>query len=114
MYEGHIVPESFLRHAPTPLHISTAPPKPPKSEQSNHVAGFGVVYPPPNRRFEVSGGESTILRGLKMPCGSKVRLLSRNASYSVSANIWRMKGPRTRPSPCSPESAPPNSSTRFA
>ena len=25
-----------------------------------------------------------------------------------------MNGPRTRPSPCSPESAPPNSSTRSA
>ena len=28
MYDGHIVPSSVLRHAPTPLHISTAPPKP--------------------------------------------------------------------------------------
>src|SRR3989442_11485741 len=24
MYDGHIVPSSFLRHSPTPLHISTA------------------------------------------------------------------------------------------
>jgi hypothetical protein len=32
MYEGHIVPDSFFRHAPTPLHISTAPPMPPYSE----------------------------------------------------------------------------------
>jgi hypothetical protein len=29
MYDGHIVPSMVLRHAPTPLHISTAPPKPP-------------------------------------------------------------------------------------
>src|SRR6266571_2453275 len=32
MYDGHIVPSSFLRQAPTPLHISTARPKPPYSE----------------------------------------------------------------------------------
>ena len=43
-----------------------------------------------------------------------MRLTSRNASYSVSPNICRMNGLRTRPSPCSPESAPPNSSTRSA
>ena len=32
MYDGHMVPESFLRQAPTPLHISTAPAMPPYSE----------------------------------------------------------------------------------
>ena len=31
MYDGHIVPSIVLRQAPTPLHISTAPPKPPYS-----------------------------------------------------------------------------------
>ena len=77
-------------------------------------SGSASGSPAPKRRFDVSGGESTILPGLKMPCGSKVRLISRNASYSVSPNICRMNGPRTRPSPCSPESAPPNSSTRSA
>src|SRR6185312_17208863 len=56
IYDGHIVPESFLRHAPTPLHMSTAPPKPPYSSKSNHVGGFGVGYPAPKRRFDVSGG----------------------------------------------------------
>jgi hypothetical protein len=29
MYDGHIVPDSFLRHAPSPLHMSTAPAMPP-------------------------------------------------------------------------------------
>ena len=32
MYDGHIVPSSFFRQAPTPLHISMARPKPPYSE----------------------------------------------------------------------------------
>ena len=63
---------------------------------------------------EVSGGGSTILPGFKMPSGSKVRLISRKASYSASPKILRMNGLRTRPSPCSPDSAPPNSTTRSA
>ena len=29
MYDGHIVPSSVLRQAPSPLHMSTAPPMPP-------------------------------------------------------------------------------------
>jgi hypothetical protein len=42
MYDGHIVPSRFLRQRPTPLHISTARPKPSCSEKSNVVAGDGV------------------------------------------------------------------------
>ena len=36
-------------------------------------------YAGPYRRLAVSGGASTILPGLKMPCGSKVCLMCRNA-----------------------------------
>ena len=36
-------------------------------------------------------GAPTILPGLNSPSGSKVRFTSRNASYSVSPNIWRMR-----------------------
>ena len=43
------------------------------------------MYPAPYRRFAVSGGASTILPGLKIPCGSNVRLTVRNASYSDRA-----------------------------
>ena len=39
--EGHIVPSRF-RHAPTPLHISTARAKPPSLEKSMMV-GTGAV-----------------------------------------------------------------------
>src|SRR5271169_1089223 len=41
-YEGHIAPASHLRQAPLLLHISTAPPKPPHSDQSNAVSNFSV------------------------------------------------------------------------
>src|SRR5262245_57811249 len=47
MYEGHILPSSFLRHSPTPLHISTAAAKPPCAEKSSRVAGCHVVYVAP-------------------------------------------------------------------
>src|SRR5262252_9908262 len=43
MYDGHIVPSSFLRHSPTPLHISTAAANPPCSEKSSRVLGSDVV-----------------------------------------------------------------------
>jgi hypothetical protein len=36
MYDGHIVPSSFFRHAPSPLHISTSTP---------HAAEIAVVEP---------------------------------------------------------------------
>ena len=42
--------------------------------------GCGVRYAGPYRRLAVSGGASTILPGLKMPSGSNVRLICRNAS----------------------------------
>jgi hypothetical protein len=78
MYDGHIVPSSVLRHAPRPLHISTAPAKPPTLEVEK-VAGFGassaaVTQVRRQRRA------STILPGLNRPCGSNVRLIARNAS----------------------------------
>src|SRR5690242_13486657 len=44
MYEGHIVPSSFLRHTPTPLHISTDAAKPPPAEKSSIVFGSHVLY----------------------------------------------------------------------
>src|SRR5262245_33127446 len=48
MYEGHIVPSSFFRHTPTPLHISTAAAKPPCSEKSSSVfGGSHVLYSAP-------------------------------------------------------------------
>ena len=49
------------------------------------------------------GGASTILPGLNSPVGSNVRLTVRNASYRSGPNIRSMNGPRTSPSPCSPE-----------
>src|ERR671937_1532848 len=44
MYEGHIVPSSFLRQTPTPLHISTEAAKPPCAEKSSSVFGSHVLY----------------------------------------------------------------------
>src|SRR6266850_7117635 len=44
MYEGHIVPSSFLRQTPTPLHISTDAAKPPWAEKSSRVLGSHVLY----------------------------------------------------------------------
>ena len=41
MYEGHIVPSPVLRQAPTPLHASTARPKPPLPK-SKWLGGSGV------------------------------------------------------------------------
>ena len=38
-----MVPSSFLRHAPTPLHISTAAAKPPCAEKSSRVLGSQVL-----------------------------------------------------------------------
>src|ERR1700733_5952661 len=37
-YDGHIAPPVLLRHAPLLLHISTAPVKPPHSDQSSSVS----------------------------------------------------------------------------
>ena len=79
MYEGHIVPSSVFRHAPSPLHISTAPAKLP-SGYSKYVGNERATYDGPNRKLAVSGGASTIFPGLKMPFGSNVRLIVRNAS----------------------------------
>src|SRR3990172_12840015 len=42
--EGHMVPSSFLRHSPMPLHISTALTKPPCSVKSSVVRGSQVLY----------------------------------------------------------------------
>src|SRR5262249_42350271 len=47
MYEGHMVPSSFLRHTPTPLHISTDAAKPPWAEKSSMVDGSQVLYSGP-------------------------------------------------------------------
>src|SRR5258705_12583654 len=47
MYDGHIVPSSFLRHSPTPLHISTAAAYPPCCEKSRSVIGSHVLYVAP-------------------------------------------------------------------
>src|ERR1043166_4851306 len=44
IYEGHMVPSSFLRHSPIPLHISTARTKPPCSLKSSVVCGCQVLY----------------------------------------------------------------------
>src|SRR5687768_4323342 len=41
-YDGHITPGSALRHPPLLLHISTAPLKPPQSDQSRAVSSFCV------------------------------------------------------------------------
>src|SRR5262245_54563233 len=43
MYDGHMVPSSFLRQTPTPLHISTAAAKPPCAEKSSSVFGSHVL-----------------------------------------------------------------------
>src|SRR6202011_2282418 len=46
-YDGHIAPDSLLRHAPLLLHISTAPVKPPHSDQSSWVSsGIGAYCGP--------------------------------------------------------------------
>src|SRR5258705_11837350 len=47
MYDGHMVPSSFFRHTPTPLHISTAAAKPPWAEKSSRVLGSQVLYSVP-------------------------------------------------------------------
>ena len=39
-----MVPSSFLRQTPTPLHISTAAAKPPCAEKSSRVLGSHVLY----------------------------------------------------------------------
>ena len=44
--------------------------------------------------------------------GSKARLSSRNARMSVAPYIRSRNGLRARPSPCSLEIVPPNSTTR--
>ena len=42
-----MVPSSFFRHTPTPLHISTAAAKPPWAEKSSDVFGSQVLYSVP-------------------------------------------------------------------
>src|SRR5262249_22583948 len=80
MYEGHMVPSSFIRQTPIPLHISTAAAKPPWPEKSRSVSGSHVRYPAPYRSDSVIGGASTMLPGLSRPLGSKARLTWRKAS----------------------------------
>ena len=47
MYDGHIVPSSFLRQTPTPLQSSTAAAKPPWPEKSRRVVGSQARSPTP-------------------------------------------------------------------
>jgi hypothetical protein len=43
-YDGHIAPAKLLRQVPLLLHISTAGPKPPQSDQSSAgLVGSGVA-----------------------------------------------------------------------
>src|SRR3954454_14909498 len=42
-YDGHMVPPASLRQVPLLLHISTAPPSPPHSDQSSTVSGGCVT-----------------------------------------------------------------------
>ena len=51
MYDGHIVPSRFLRHSPTPLHISTA-----RAESGV----IGEVEERRRRRRRVTGAESQV------------------------------------------------------
>src|SRR5512134_2778519 len=63
MYDGHMVPSSFLRHSPMPLHISTARAKPPCSLKSKVVCGSQVLYCGLIFNDSVIAGASTILPG---------------------------------------------------
>ena len=57
-------------------------------------------------------GEATMLPGFIRFSGSKARLSSRNARMSVAPYIRSRNGLRARPSPCSLEIVPLNSTTR--
>ena len=57
-------------------------------------------------------GESTMLPGFMRLSGSNALFRRRNACISVGPYIRSRKGLRARPSPCSLEIVPPNSSTR--
>ena len=113
MNEGHIPPVSF-RHAPCPLHCSAARAIPPSTDQSNVVGMTLFTVHGASRRLSSSAGVSTILPGLRRPFGSNARFTSRNASVRRGPNIRSVYTPRRMPSPCSPESEPPNSMTRSA
>src|SRR4029434_11342916 len=47
LYDGHIVPSSVLRQAPTPLHISIEAAKTPRSEKSSNGLVFHLVVRAP-------------------------------------------------------------------
>ena len=58
------------------------------------------------------GGASTILPGFSRLFGSNKRLTLRNSWYSSGPKSFSFRWLRARPSPCSPDMAPPNSITR--
>jgi len=80
MYDGHMVPSSFFRHSPMPLHISTAAAKPPCEAKSSIVSGCHALYAGPMRSDSVIAGASTIFPGFIKFFGSKAFLMRRNAS----------------------------------
>ena len=58
------------------------------------------------------GSSPTILPGLRMFSGSKIRFTSRNTSYSGPA-CWRTNGVRLSPQACSPLIVPPTANTSW-
>src|SRR5215470_6364403 len=112
MYDGHMVPSSFLRHSPMPLHISTARTKPPCSLKSRVVRGSQVLYCGLILSDSVIDGESTTFPGFIRLFESKARFTWRKASYNAGPKSLALKWLRANPSPCSPDIAPSNSRTK--
>src|SRR5262249_6045431 len=87
IYEGHMVPSSFLRHTPSPLHVATDAANPPCAEKSSSVLGSHVLYPTPYLKFSRIPGESTMLPGFIRLSGSKACFSRRKACMSVDPYI---------------------------
>ena len=66
------------------------------------------------RSPESSGSGCTMTPGFRMPCGSRMRLVSSKRAIRSGAYMRGSSSPRRRPSPCSPDSDPPWATTMSA
>src|SRR5215211_2502404 len=104
----------LLRQKPLPLHSSTAFAKPLWSSKERLVFIGRRLRPGPMRSCRSIGGGATITPGFIIPSGSKRRLTSAKARRISPPYIFSINSERERPSPCSPEMDPPQSTTRSA
>ena len=110
---GHMLPDR-ARQAPLELHASPARARPPSVAKSRAVRR-GRRGGDAARRSPASRGSGRVSTpGLSSRSGSSSSLRRPKAAIVSGGYIRGSSSPRTRPSPCSPDSEPPFAATRSA